>query len=604
MWNFNPLGKWSVASNPKHDEFFVDENRDIAQSLVREVSQNSGDAARKGVDAVRLKFRFGEIDRDVFHNHYLKGLRVHLEACDEAAASTLDATGAVPFLAIEDFGTSGLLGAYDSDDDDDSGFIRFWKRYGDSGKGGVSGGRHGVGKSTIAAGSQLRFVFGVTRRSDDGEKLLYGQAALKFHRIPGDEAHYDAYGLFSPANLDEWPRPFQGDEADTFIADFDLARDDEPGLSVVVPFPSKALTAEKLVAAAIEHCFHQILSGRLIVEVDDVVLDRDTIAAAAAASLPQLSAAVELSRIVTSDQPPPLIKPAASSIKAGLAASDFDEEGLAAIRKAWADNEIVAVELPIPVRPTGEAEQIGTVKLYLRRAGSAEDARETYVRGRVSVPETPKIIGKSAVALLVADEGAASRILGDSEGPAHARWIADRVKNSYKGAGDVLRTVRMALRDLHQIAAHAEGPAAIKDALKDFFWTRKPPEKEKKDEDKDDKKKIDIDKKGGESFELARIAGGFTVKRTAVGGGALAAKVAVAYDRRRGKPRWSPDDFDLTKGGIAIEAEGDGAFAAEPGGLIIEQAKPGFQVKVTGFLPSRDLFVEVDIDEEEGAHAA
>lgn len=40
MWNFNRLGAWSVASNPKHDEFFVDENRDLAQSLVREVSQN------------------------------------------------------------------------------------------------------------------------------------------------------------------------------------------------------------------------------------------------------------------------------------------------------------------------------------------------------------------------------------------------------------------------------------------------------------------------------------------------------------------------------------------------------------------------------------
>lgn len=602
MWNFSPLGAWSVASNPKHDEFFVDENRDIAQSLVREVSQNSGDAARKDIDAVRLKFRFGTIGRDDFHNRYIPGLRAHLEACDATAAATLDAAGPVPFLAIEDFGTTGLLGTYDSDEDDDSGFIRFWKRYGDSGKGGTSGGRHGVGKSTIAAGSQLRFVFGVTRRDGDGKKLLYGQAALKFHRLPGHEGQFDAYGLYSPADLSEWPRPFEGEAADKFISDFGLTRGDEPGLSVVVPYPSKAITPDKLVRAAIEHCYHQILSGRLVVEVDDLVLDRETIAEAAAKSLPHLTTAVDLSRIVTSDAPPPLLKPNSSPIKDGLAAEHFDEETLAQLRAAWTNNEIVAVELPIAVRPNGETDQIGKVRLYLRRAANADQARETYVRGRVSVPETPKIVGKTAVALLVADEGAASRILGDSEGPAHSRWIADRVKNAYKGAGDTLRTVRMALRDLHAIAAHAEGPAAIKDALKDFFWTRKPPEKEVKEEEKEEKK-IEIPKKGKEGFDLAQAVGGFSVKRTGTDGKPMNARISVAYDRRRGKPKWSKEDFDLTADGIAIEAQGDGVFVAEPSCLIVEGAKPGFHLKVTGFLPSRDLFVLVDI-EDEAADAA
>lgn len=597
MWNFNRLGPWSVASNPKHDEFFVDENRDLAQSLVREVSQNSGDAAREEVSAVRLKFRFGVVDRDHFHNRYIPGLRAHLEACDATAAATLDASGPVPFLAIEDFGTTGLLGAYDSDEDDDSGFIRFWKRYGDSGKHGTLGGRHGVGKSTIAAGSQLRFVFGVTQRSSDGKTLLYGQAALKFHRLAGEDGQFDAYGLYSPADLTDWPRPFEGKEADPFLTDFGLTRAGEPGLSMIVPYPSKALTPDTLAAAAIEHCFHQILSGRLIVEIDDLVINRETIAQAAAHTLPHLAAALELSRTVTSETPPGLLKPKSSPVKDGLCASDFDESAVEAMRKAWANNEIVGIELPIAVRPSGEPDQVGTVRLYLCRAGSADQARETYVRGRVSVPESPKIIGKSAVALLVADEGAASRFLGDSEGPAHSRWIADRVKNSYKSAGSTMRTVRMALRDLHAIAAHSEGPAAIKDALKDFFWTRKPPEKEAKEGEKDDKEKIDIPKNDKVGFDLAQAAGGFSFKRTG-GGKPMNARISVAYDRRRGKPKWSKEDFDLTAEGIEIEAKGDGEFVAEPSQLIIQNAKSGFQLKVSGFLASRDLFVAVDVEDE------
>jgi hypothetical protein len=89
-----------------------------------------------------------------------------------------------------------------------------------------------------------------------------------------------------------------------------------------------------------------------------------------------------------------------------------------------------------------------------------------------------------------------------------------------------------------------------------------------------------------------------------IGAPAMAATVNVAYDRRRGKPKWSLDDFDLTKGEIVIEANGDGEFSAEPGGLRIEKAKPGFQLKVTGFLPFRDIFVELDIDQEDVAHAA
>ncbi len=151
---------------------------------------------------------------------------------------------------------------------------------------------------------------------------------------------------------------------------------------------------------------------------------------------------------------------------------------------------------------------------------------------------------------------------------------------------------------MHAIAAHAEGPAAIKDALKDFFWTRKPPEKEVKEEEKDDKEKIEIPKSDKEGFELAQIAGGFSVKRKGGGDMPMNAQINVAYDRRRGKPKWSKEDFDFTTDAITIEAQGDGAFSADPSSLTIQNAKPGYQLKATGFLPSRDLFVSVDVENE------
>jgi len=370
-----------------------------------------------------------------------------------------------------------------------------------------------------------------------------------------------------------------------------------------VPYPVGALTPSALVNAAIEHCFHQILSGRLRVEVDDIVLTCDTIGAAAQAALPHLSAAIELSREATSETPPVLMKPISPVVKGALKPEHFGEADLEAIRKRWTENEIVAVELPVPVRPKDGADQIGRVKLYMRRAANADVARETYVRGRVSVPESAKIIGKTAVCLLVADEGAASRILGDSEGPAHSRWIADRVKGSYKGAGDTLRTIRMALRDLHAIAAQVQSQAAIKDALKDFFWMKKPPEKKKVEITGGPIKPI-IEKPQQELFELDRVAGGFTVRCSKEGAAPPDARVFVAYDRRRGRPRWNEADFDLTNGHITIEADGDGECEPLPDGLVIRAAKPGFNLKVTGFLPTRDLFVRLAVLEEEAAHGA
>src|SRR5258708_1703059 len=172
MWNFSQPSNWSVSITPKFEDFFLDTDSTAADNLVREVTQNAGDASVKPEGEVTVSFRFGEMSVQRFSQRYMRGLEPHLFACDNnKAAAILKEQTPVGFLIIEDFGTTGLKGSIERDADE-SNYNRFWWRYGDSGKQGEEGGRHGVGKTTISSSSRLRFFFGLTVIKQEPRALL------------------------------------------------------------------------------------------------------------------------------------------------------------------------------------------------------------------------------------------------------------------------------------------------------------------------------------------------------------------------------------------------------------------------------------------------
>lgn len=191
VWHFEKRDPAGVQIIPKDEEHFTAVSG-IVTSLVRETSQNSGDAW-DGAEPVQMHFRFGKLDASRFAD-YTAGLAPHLTyfpAQRDALASSRN----VSYLAIEDFGTHGLRGAYGLDAGIESSYVAFWRRYGESSKGEDAGGRHGLGKSTIYNASKVRLFFGATVRSDDPQRhlLLQGQISLRPHRI--DDDIFDAYGL-------------------------------------------------------------------------------------------------------------------------------------------------------------------------------------------------------------------------------------------------------------------------------------------------------------------------------------------------------------------------------------------------------------------------
>jgi hypothetical protein len=604
MWYFEVRDPYGVFAVPKYDEHFA-AVRGIVQSLVREVCQNSADAAAddKPVD---LRFRFGTIDRKKFHP-YVADLRPHLCPFPELLNS-IDRSGPVRFLVIEDFETTGLTGAYQPDYEGESNFINFWHRYGESEKKAEKGGRHGLGKSTIASSSSARFFFGVTYRLSDKKLILHGQASLKQHQIEGKSAIYDAYGLYYAQDTKKRPVPIIDTAASKFLHDFALERERSPGLSLVIPYPDPDLDEQSLVTAAIENCFHQILSGQLVVRVNDTILSRDTVADRSDGSgLQHLMSAIKLSSMVAGSAQPKVFLPIDDRLDERLSENHFRNSDVVEMHNLWAAGEIVCVRLPVKIMPRNRPAQTGSVMLYIRREPNPGLMRETFVRGRVSIPVRSMTDGANCVALLVADVGIASTFLGDSEPPAHDRWLLVRLKGQYRRPELALNRIKYALRDLLSLLDAGEQDRPIKDALTELLWVSPSSDEEEEDEAAHRRTKtpevklppgfahpdVSLPLPPPNPHQLRRISGGFAYSYKPTEEIVTeAARILIAYRRRKkpGKKR-KYQDFDLNGDSIELVTEGTARIdvSEDANAIILQDIHPNFELKVTGFDENRDL---------------
>ncbi|MCA1733373.1 MAG: hypothetical protein LC732_07185 [Acidobacteria bacterium] len=274
-WRFREMSRGEINVDPVHDEFF--KAQDLPDALVREAIQNSLDA-RRGRATVRVRFRFATasaaLERDAA-SRWIVDLLPHLDALDPSLLGAMPSPDEpLSYLVVEDFGTRGLAGDpaanpdVDDHDAERNDFHYFWRNVGRSMKGETDRGRWGLGKAVFSVASRIRALFGITRRSDDGRLLLMGQAVLKIHATGG--RRFAPYGFFARFDRDGFAMPVEDERTlGRFAADFALERD-EPGLSVVIPWPrTEELPFEKIVAAVIDQYFYPIARGDLQVEVAD-----------------------------------------------------------------------------------------------------------------------------------------------------------------------------------------------------------------------------------------------------------------------------------------------------------------------------------------------
>jgi hypothetical protein len=430
--------------------------------------------------------------------------------------------------------------------------------------------------------------------------LLQGQIELKPHKVGTDV--YDAYGLWYDVSGDQF-LPLIDRAAAGFVHAFELDRGKVPGLSVVIPFPHDDLTTDSIIKAVIENTFHQIITEQLIVTVDDTKINAKTIFRLADKyDLGNLKSAMALSgRVVKNDFPRAI--PRQETARQRLKAEHFSDAAIQQMRERWIAGEVVAIDLPVRIQKKKmPRSEIGQVGLFVRREPNSDLARETYVRGRVTVPLRQMASRSNCVGLLVADKGIVSTFLGDAEPPAHNRWLLYRVRPDYIGSDAALRRIWYALKDFLDLLEEGKVDQPIKDAFIEYLWT---PKVEGDDDEPRPRPRppsptpIPRPQRTPTPHSLRRIDGGFAYSYDPEVNDDADARIVVSYRRRTGsnKAPKSVKFRDFTRE-MPIEESGDAELeqVPEPRRVIFNLANisPGYELRVTGFDTNRDLELRLE----------
>ncbi|WP_456767855.1 hypothetical protein [Bradyrhizobium sp. USDA 3650] len=596
-WYFRDISNDPSEKELTQQDQFNNDEVALAEALVRETIQNSTDAGIPDAGPVRVRFALLEPTSKEscgFFSSLLNGLSPHLNAC-----GILVPKGPPRFLVIEDFTTTGLLGAVDRKDDGQ--FCGFWRRFGRSNKKGSSGGRWGLGKLVFSSSSSIKTLIGLTRREDDPTTCLMGQAILKNHKI--GSAENDSVGFWCHSNPVKGLPTTDQQTCDQFSRFTQLERANETGLSLVIPYVLPEIEAEHLVQATLKNYYFPILTGRLVVDVGGKVISADTFDQVSAemgseALTPSLLSFVRQLQSLRSS-PASVVLPDTWQNEP-LTGDFLGDEIAGKLRNQFKSGDMLHVRAPLSV--TQRAEKNRTQKthidLFLRPSQAGERSQTLVVRGSITVPtEGKRAHLPDCHAALVADDPLISQLLGDAENPAHTQWNerAEKLRNNWVGGHAILRRARSALHELHSIVAdriERDDPLA----LLDFFSIPK-------EQPRDRAARGTTDRTDGlpparpKPFRIERRAGGFTIlpnPKMAPESLPLKIRLRCAYDTLNGNPfrRFSDYDFSFFKDKLKVERTNADFYPTDPNQADIEARSADFKIEILGFDLNRDLIVE------------
>ncbi len=633
-WRFKELTPGDTRINATHLEFFRDEAlANPADAFVREDIQNRLDARHPSQRSVRVVYRFrigsGAVPADRAAR-WLAGLAPHLEApaTREELDESPDTLAAIPFLLAEDYRTTGLDGdPHRTSDPEDrtipNDFYWFVRNVGRSGKHGSDRGRWGLGKIVYPAASAIRSFFALTVRRSDQRRLLVGRSVLAVHRVDG--ADYDSEGYFGQFDSVDFPSfctPVESSEThDAFAQDFGLQRStDEPGLSIVVPFPLEDINAPAVAESVILHYFDEILRDRLEIVVEDdsgfrVHLHAPTFEDAVA-GLPgatparrnELLARLRFARDarrVDPDGPSSFALTRATAPKwQGIDEMFATPEAAQAARAAYRDGALLRFDVPVAVRRNrSTATAIGQLTVFVQRNEDSNATNEIFIRDGLTISGLRVLREPGVTALTLIEDDALSTLLGDAENPAHTTWVQStkHFRGKYQLGPTILSFVRHAATQLSGFLGRSED-SLDEDLLQHLFSLplddgHKLPRPKVRPGGSPPGPPPDIAPSRPRAFAVTSVESGFSLRATGlVQPPPEAIVIRAAYESLRGNPfkQHHPADFDFSANDSGLRYDGEGVELRmeQPNRMRVRLTDPAFHLTVTGFDPHRDLVVD------------
>jgi hypothetical protein len=622
-WRFRAMSRGEINVDPIEGEFFTTEALgSLSDALVREAIQNSLDAAFPG-ERVHVVISFCHPKQRLSPSKaeaYLKGLQAHLAGENAGLIDRPPVNEPMDFMVIEDFGTRGLEGDVRADEDieEESGkpkndFFYFWRNIGRAVEGTTARGRWGLGKTVFQAASRINCFFGLTVRRTDPRTLLMGQSVLKIHRSQGKKyAPYGYYGIFEEAFALPVDDPAH---VDRFSTDFALHRSNEPGLSVVVPYPEREILVKDVIRSAILHYFFPILSGDLVVTLRDGpgtnVLDAKSIFSFLdRTDWPDknlVRSRLELARwsIDLSEENYARIEEPPEGKQPKWDENLFGREQLENIKKKLDRGERIALLVPLWIRRTGGATQHSSCRVVIERDPNLERGEDHFIREGVTIAGVASLRQRGIRVLVSVADKPLSSFLGDSENPAHTEWQerSPKFRGKYEWGPTCLRYIKNSPSEILKILSR---PSKGRDQtlLGDLFYidlksTEESPDKRKgpskipgtNGQDQPSPDGIVADS----FFQVQRTKDGFRLsKHPRARRLPKIVTIEMAYDVRQGNPfkKYQPFDFELNKFPIDVRGKGLKASVLKPNALQLELEELGFKLMVTGFDPNRDLKIK------------
>lgn len=619
-WHFDQHDGYQDIDQSSSAEAFVSGNlRDLSTALVRESLQNVLDARSENANGpVRVRMTLGEAAPPVA-SAWFDALEDHIAMPEAGLPDAPMPDEPCKTLAIEDFETCGLTGDYTQKykQGEQNNFVNFLYHDGVTGKAGKNLGSRGVGKVVLLMASRARTKFAYTIREDDPDRapLLVGKNLLRF-RTTEDGQCYGPKSYY----LETWPKKDAPrvpvtDNAHTskFAKQFALSRQNEPGLSILIPYLDQNIDAKNLRRAVIAEYHYAILSGKLVVELDDngqlETFDTDHLPETGEADV---DAMIRLARWAVEHPTPEqatLIPPARDTQR--LTEELVPDTVRHAVNASLDQRERIAVRLPLHVHPRDAVPQATYILVYLEFAEKQHD-RPAFIRGVLPVSDVRKARAAPQVrALVVIEDDAVLKLLRAAEGANHTNWSprTDQFKSAYHGRLGEIEFVATAVSKLIDIV-RGEATEPVGGIATRFFSAAMPDEKPKtRGQGKDDAKgpdpqevPDDLVEDPGAAYKLDKNDDGFTIKHNPKRDRPTRLTVRVAYDVLRGSP-WSKSaydtadfDFRKTRGPVHV-LHSDKTTRLErpdPGNrLIIHPLADDFEVVVHGFDPNRDLIVDV-----------
>ncbi len=640
QWKFEEIGERDLEQRPHHQEFFRDTPK--PEAFVREVIQNSLDAKSESSKKIKVVFSFDKAPLNEIDD-YVEGLAPHLHAWDVLPLGWNSEDHLVPFLTVEDFGTTGLTGPTSrngSSSQEREHFLSFWLRDGMSEKQKEKGGRWGLGKHTFFMVSEINTFWGLTIRDDEKEYLM-GKSALKPHNV--DEKRYTHYGFFRDENDD----PVTDEDLISRLKEkFSLRRKTSPGLSLLIPYPISNINHASLLKSVMIHYFYPILRDDLIVSIQGfgdrnrTDLNRKNFVKKAESidweDTEWENKDVEeflklVIRGIKDIENNEIIQlPDKIGEESDINEEYIDDDLFEEISEKFNSNQPVTLSLPVCLKKKSDDEySYGDFFLFLKKYSpdKMSGSDEHYIRSGIRLPEESKRynrLGRRPVRglLVVENDDVVSPFLADAEVPAHTHWNeqTEGFQEKYEKPTKPIRYIRNSMKRIVGLLIESK-KESYEGLLQDYFsvvggesMDVGPDDTSQGTPPKPSDGTTDPDPVGGEEgsetdpspgpdippessgadFSIRRIDGGFKIKYTGDEDELPVTRtLRAAYDIHRGNPFNQYEPFDFTFNELNIDKDGVEVLEKDENEIEFRMFKDDSYLKVTGFDESRDLIVRI-----------